>query len=78
MTIRVEGEVRAEWVAILARECDRWLEDVRVQAIELDLEHLTYADAPGRALLRRLKTMGIRLVNCPPLIEALLLDETPP
>jgi ABC-type transporter Mla MlaB component len=77
-TLRVEGELRAEWVEVLAGETRRCLGDGRIQQVALDLEHLTYVDAAGRTLLRRLTTMGIRLVRCPPLLDALLSEEPPP
>lgn len=73
---RVEGELKDAWVPLLQEECDRWRAGSRGQ-LALDLKDVTYVDAAGRSLLRGLRNTGVRLINCPPLIEALLEDSAP-
>lgn len=75
--MRVEGEIREAWVQVLEEECTRRIAGGSAQPVALDLQHVTYVDAAGRALLRGLTTMGIQLRNCPPLIAAQLEDTAP-
>jgi anti-anti-sigma regulatory factor len=74
--LRVEGELRDAWVPLLQEECDRSLAGSDGQ-LALDLKDVTYVDMAGRSLLRSLRNTGVRLLNCPPLIEALLEDSAP-
>jgi len=74
--LHVEGELRDAWVPLLQEECHRALAGGGGQ-LALDLEDVSYVDKAGRSLLRGLRKTGVRLINCPPLIEALLEDSAP-
>jgi len=75
--LQVEGELRDAWVPLLQEECDRISPAEAAPELALDVKDVTYVDVAGRTLLRSLRARGVRLMNCPPLIEALLEDTTP-
>jgi anti-anti-sigma regulatory factor len=75
LLLRVEGRLQDAWVPLLHEECDRSL--AAGARLALDLQHLRYVDVAGRLVLRRLRGLGVPLLNCPPLIEALLEDSAP-
>jgi anti-anti-sigma regulatory factor len=69
-TLSAEGRIVAEWVAVLEHECREALRDtLRVQ---LDLAAVTFIDARGIEMLRRLVTEGVAVVNCREFIDTLL------
>lgn len=69
-TLRVEGRIVAEWVAVLERECRRALQGNR--SVHLDLSGVTFIDGDGVATLRQLGANDIEIIDCPEFIEALL------
>lgn len=69
-TLRVEGRIVAEWVAVLERECWLALEDNR--PVRLDLSAVTFIDSRGVAILRHLGANELDIVECPEFIRELL------
>ena len=69
-TLRVEGRVVAEWVAVLEREC--WLALQENGHVQLDLSAVTFVDGRGVAALRQLGAKDVEIVNCPEFIGELL------
>jgi len=69
-TLRVEGRVVAEWVAVLEREC--WLALQENGHVQLDLSAVTFVDGRGVAALRHLSAKDLEIVNCPEFIGELL------
>lgn len=69
-TLAAEGRIVAEWVALLEHECREALRDT--PRVQLDLAAVTFIDARGVEVLRRLVTEGVAVVNCREFIDALL------
>ncbi len=72
-TLRVEGRVVAEWVAVLEREC--WLALQENGHVRLDLSAVTFVDGRGVAALRRLGANDLEIINCAEFIGALLWSQ---
>ena len=70
VTLRLEGRIAADWVAVLAAECHRRLE--RGEAVRLDLVDVVSSDSNGRRQLRDLRDRGVTLVNAPPFLAGRL------
>ena len=63
-TLRLEGAMSASEAALLEGYCDE-LMGHSIRSITLDLEGLTYVDAEGGAVIRRLRThKGVILTGC--------------
>ncbi len=73
VTLRVEGELVADWVALMEEECQRLR--MASQTLLLDLSGVTYVDAHAVHRLRALVTTGVALVRCPPLIRLMLGED---
>jgi hypothetical protein len=74
VVLKVEGQLMAEWVGLLESECRPLLGgDQRVQ---LDLGAVNYMDRRAVRLLRELTRESLALVNCSPLVEQLLTEDT--
>ena len=73
VTLRVEGELVAEWVGLMEDECHRLR--TTPQTLLLDLSGVTYVDAHGVNRLRALESGGVTLVRCPPLIRLMLAED---
>jgi anti-anti-sigma regulatory factor len=69
-TLSVEGRIVSEWVAVLEHECRQAATDT--PRVQLDLAAVTFIDARGIEVLRRLVTDGVGVVNCREFIDALL------
>jgi anti-anti-sigma regulatory factor len=69
-TLSVEGRIVSEWVAVLEHECRQAARDTR--RVQLDFAAVTFIDARGIEVLRRLVTDGVAVVNCREFIDALL------
>jgi anti-anti-sigma regulatory factor len=69
-TLSVEGRIVSEWVTVLEDECRQALRDT--PRVQLDLAAVTFIDARGVEVLRRLVTEGVAVVNCREFIGALL------
>ena len=70
VTLRVEGRIVFEWVATLQEHCLQWLQGKR--EVLLDFSGVTYIDLHGVAMLKRMVSSNLRLINCPALITELL------
>ena len=69
-TLSVEGRIVSEWVPVLEHECQQALRDT--PRVQLDLAAVTFIDARGVQVLRRLVTEGVAVINCREFIDALL------
>lgn len=70
VTLKLEGRVVSDWVAVLEQECRRCLEEEHT--VVLDFSGVIFIDRPGVEMLARIATRNLQMVNCPPLIEELL------
>ena len=70
ITLSVEGRIVSEWVAVVEHECRQAARDT--PRVRLDLAAVTFIDARGIEVLRRLVTDGVAVVNCREFIGALL------
>jgi hypothetical protein len=68
----VEGQLVGPWVDELRRTT---FGAGLVAGCRLDLRHLTFADAEGVALLRRLRASGAELAECSEFLTALMGGE---
>jgi anti-anti-sigma regulatory factor len=69
-TLRVEGRIVAEWVAVLEREC--WLAFEDKRPVRLDLSAVRFIDSRGVVALRHLGANEFEFVNCPEFVKELL------
>ena len=69
-TLRVEGRIVAEWVAVLEREC--WLAFEDKRPVRLDLSAVRFIDSRGVVVLRHLGANEFEFVNCPEFVRELL------
>jgi anti-anti-sigma regulatory factor len=76
--LTVQGQIVRGWTQLLSEQCAAELARVPAPNLMLDLAQVRYADSEGRRLLRRLVGLGVRLVHCPPLLQAQLDDEASP
>ncbi len=72
-TLRLEGKVRAEWVAVLEEECGKVLRETR--RVRLDLAAVDFVDPRGVTLLRRLAADRVTIVSAAVYIQTLLTAE---
>ncbi len=70
VTLRLEGRIPDQWVAVLEEESLRVLQEDR--ELVLDCAEVMFVDAAGRELLRRLAGGRARLIQVSPLLESLL------
>lgn len=70
VTLKIEGQIASDWVAELENECLRLLEHHRTVA--LDFAGVTFIDNGGIAMLNRIATGNLKIINCPALIKDLL------
>ena len=73
VVLRAEGQIVAEWVALLESECRELLATER--NVALDLSDVSYLDSQAVRRLRELTRGPLGLVNCPPLVEQLLTED---
>lgn len=64
VVLRLEGRVVGPWVAELQKSCEAALADGR--SLKLHLADLEFMDTQGVALLSRLRSRGVVLLECPP------------
>jgi anti-anti-sigma regulatory factor len=69
IVLKAEGQIVAEWVALLEAECRELLGGD--QEVVLDLGSVSYLDPSAVRTIREL-TRSLSVVNCPPLVEELL------
>jgi anti-anti-sigma regulatory factor len=68
-TVDVDGKLVGPWVDEVRTTVTALLRD---QAVCLNLQHLSFADAAGLSLLFTLRNDGILLIGASPLIDGLL------
>jgi anti-anti-sigma regulatory factor len=68
-TVDVDGKLVGPWVDEVRTTITALLRD---QAVCLNLQHLSFADAAGLSLLCTLRNDGILLIGASPLIDGLL------
>lgn len=73
--LEAEGRVVGAWVGLLESEC-RALAEAEGR-VRLDLAKVSYLDLEGVRTLRTLAQGPVALINCPPLVEALLTEDEP-
>ncbi len=70
ITIKVEGQIVAEWGAFLEQECLP-LREIGAP-VSIDLAGVHFVDTRGIETLQRLAAARFKLVHCPPLVDELL------
>ncbi len=70
VALKLEGQIIAEWVEELDRQCRTAL--AHYASVYIDFEEVTLVDRRGAAMLRALRGDRLRFVNCPPLISAVI------
>ena len=70
VTLTLEGELTAEWVQVVAEECQRVLDAGK--ALRLDLAAVTYISHAGAEALQALFGGKVEILGASPLIEDLL------
>lgn len=76
VTLRLEGRLMADWVAVLEAECRSRLE--RGETVRLDLADVVSIDGDGIRQLRALRERGVKLTNTPPFLAGRLDVEDSP
>lgn len=71
--LKLEGRIVCDWVALLENECLTCLR--KEQTVVLDFSAVTFIDCAGVAMLRKISTDSLQIVNASPLIEDLLRGE---
>jgi anti-anti-sigma factor len=71
--LKAEGQIVAEWVALLEKECLDLA--ARDQQVVLDLGDVSYLDSRAVRLIRGLAAGPVSIINCSPLVEELLAEE---
>ena len=64
VVLRLEGRVVEPWVAELQKSCEELL--TGGQSLKLHLGDVEFMDAQGVALLSRLRSRGVSILECPP------------
>ena len=64
VVLRIEGRVVGPWVTELQKSCDEGLAEGR--SLNLHLADVEFLDRQGIALLLRLRSRGVVLLECPP------------
>ncbi len=70
VTLKLEGRIAGAWVPVLEAECRRPL--TARHRIRLDCSDVSYVDAAGAQMLRRIRSGDVEILHCPPLIQQLL------
>jgi anti-anti-sigma regulatory factor len=70
VTLKVDGRIVAEWVAVLEQECLKWLR--AKPEVLLDFSEVMFIERNGVAMLKRMASPNLRLIHCPELIAMLL------
>ena len=69
-SLKLEGRIVGPWIDALRVACDRAM--TTDAPFVLDVGGVDFADRTATALLRGLRTRGVRIVNASPFIRALL------
>jgi anti-anti-sigma factor len=75
VVLKAEGQIVAEWVAVLEEECLQLA--ARDHQVVLDLGEVSYLDSRAVRLIRTLAAGPVSIVNCSPLVEELLAEDVP-
>ena len=75
VTLRVEGRITGPWVEELRWACNVHTFPDEVQ-LSLELADISFADAPGIALLKELRNRGVSLMRTTPFLAEQLKDGT--
>lgn len=75
VTLKAEGQIVAEWVALLEEECLELLE--MDNQVSLDLGKVSYLDQRAVKMLHDLAGKPVSIVNCSPLVAELLREDAP-
>jgi anti-anti-sigma regulatory factor len=70
VTLNVEGRIVFEWVTTLEEECLQWLQTKK--EVRVDCSGVTFIDRNGVAMLKRIASPNLKLINCPVLIAEIL------
>jgi ABC-type transporter Mla MlaB component len=70
VTLRLEGRVIGPWVAELQKSCEEALTEGR--PLKLHLADVEFLDTQGVALLSRLRSRGVSILECSPFAAELL------
>lgn len=70
ITLRIEGRLVTDWVLELERVCRLALQSGAL--VLLDFADVRFVDRAGVQMLRNVVSERLRIVNCPPLVGALL------
>ena len=73
VTLKVEGRIVSSWVDLLEHKCYTLRQNEN--SVVLDFSEVTFIDAQGLAMLKRLASPQLRVVNSPPFIEELYETE---
>jgi anti-anti-sigma regulatory factor len=73
VVLMLQGRIAAEWADLLERECEE-LGRSGFRVV-LDLSEVVFIGRSGVEVLRRLGQAGVRIVDCMPLIAAMLEQE---
>jgi ABC-type transporter Mla MlaB component len=69
-TLRVEGRLVTDWAIELERVCHDALQSGSI--VQIDFADVRSVDRAGIQMLKRIACERIRIINCPPLVGALL------
>jgi anti-anti-sigma regulatory factor len=75
LRISVEGSITAQSAPLIEQECRTALD--QGDSVELDLQKVTFVDARGAALLRRLQRRRVAIVRCPRFILEFVRKDPP-
>ena len=70
VTLKLDGRIAGQWVAILEEECIRVLKEQK--QLILDCAEVSFIGQEGIEMLAKLKGGCVRCVNCSPFVQAIL------
>jgi anti-anti-sigma regulatory factor len=73
VTLRVEGQITGSWVEELRKTCDAHTSLNEIQLF-LELADVSFADAAGIVLLKKLRARGVGLIRTTPFMVEQLKD----
>jgi anti-anti-sigma regulatory factor len=76
VSLKVEGQIASDWVATLQCECNQLLQSGK--EIRLDFSAVTFVNAKGVGMLKKLLTRNVRITRSSELIQSLLCEEELP
>jgi anti-anti-sigma regulatory factor len=70
VTLKLEGRIVFDWVAILYGEILKFVHEGK--KVVLDFSEVRYVDELGIRMLRQQEEKNVQIINCPAFIEDLL------